>query len=69
MKNGALCIICKETISVFKDNNLKRHYLRKHTTKMDSYQGFFRKQKSLELKICLSSQQLNIKKATSESFK
>jgi len=68
MKNGALCLICKETISVFKDYNLKRHYLQKHATKMDSYQGFFRKQKILELKTCLSSQQLNIKKATSESL-
>jgi len=47
IKNGALCLICKETISVFKDYNLKRHYLQKHTFKMDSYQGFFRKQKIL----------------------
>jgi len=68
MKNGALFLIYKETISVFKDYNLKRHYLQKHATKMDSYQGFFRKQKILELKTCLSSQQLNIKKATSESL-
>ena len=68
MINGALCLICKKTISVFKDYNLKRHYLQKHATKMDSYQGFFRKQKILELKTCLSSQQLNIKKATFESL-
>lgn len=68
MKNLALCLICKETISVFKDYNLKRHYLQKHATKMDSYQGIFRKQKILELKTCLSSQQLNIKKTTSESL-
>jgi hypothetical protein len=67
IKNGALCL-CKEIISVFKDYNLKRHYLQKHATKMDSYQGFFRKQKILELKTCLFSQQLNIKKANSESL-
>ncbi|KAE9526173.1 hypothetical protein AGLY_013804 [Aphis glycines] len=35
---------------------------------MDCYQGFFRKQKILELKTCLSSQQLSIKKVTSESL-
>jgi hypothetical protein len=67
MKNVALCLICKETISVFKNYNLKRHYLQKHAAKMDSYQWFFRKQKILELKTCLSSQQLNNKKAISES--
>jgi len=26
MKNGALCRICKEIISSFKDYNLKRHF-------------------------------------------
>jgi len=25
--NMALCLICKETVLVFKDYNLKRHYL------------------------------------------
>lgn len=68
MKNVALCLICKETISVFKDYNLRRHYLQKYATKMDCYQGFFREQKILELKTCLSSQQLSIKKVTSESL-
>jgi hypothetical protein len=68
MKNGALCLICKETISVFKHYNLKRYYLQKHATKMDFYQEFFRKQKILELKICHSSQKLDIKKASSESI-
>ncbi|KAE9532362.1 hypothetical protein AGLY_009985 [Aphis glycines] len=38
MKNVALCLICKETISIFKDYNLRRHYLQKHATKMDCYQ-------------------------------
>jgi len=35
---------------------------------MDFYKGIFRKQKILELETCLSSQQLSIKKVTSESL-
>ena len=43
--NMALCIICKEIMSVFKDYNLKRHYMQKHAAKFHAYQGMFRKDK------------------------
>lgn len=43
--NMALCLICKEIMSVFKDYNLKRHYMQKHAAKFHAYQGMFRKDK------------------------
>jgi len=36
--NMALCLICEEILSVFKDYNLRRHYMPKHAAKFDAYQ-------------------------------
>ena len=53
--NMALCLICKEIMSVFKDYNLKR-CVQKHATKLNAYQGMLRKDKITLLKRSLSSQ-------------
>ena len=53
----ALHLICKEIVSVFKDYNLKRHYLQKHAARFDAYQRTLHKDKITELKTGLSSQQ------------
>ena len=55
--NMALCLICKEIMSVFKDYNLKRHYMQKHAAKFGSYRGVLCKDKIVKLKKGLSSQQ------------
>lgn len=47
--NKALCLICKEVVSVFKDYNLRRHYVQMHS-KFNELQGMCRKQKILDLK-------------------
>lgn len=52
-----LCLICKEVVSIFKDYYLKRQYMQKHAAKFDSRQGVFYKDKIVELKNHLSSQQ------------
>ena len=44
--NMALCLICKEIMSVFKDYNLKRCYLQKHAAKFNVYQGMLHKERS-----------------------
>ena len=50
----ALCLICREFLQVFKDYNLKRHYMQKHATKFNAYEGLCRKDKIVELKkVCL----------------
>lgn len=53
--NTALCLICKETVSAFKDYNLKGHYLQKHAAKFDAYQGMLCKDKTVELKSVIST--------------
>ena len=69
--NMVLCLIFKETLSVFKYYSLKRHYMQKHAAKFDAYKGMFHKHaakfdaykgmfhedKIVELKKCLPSQQ------------
>lgn len=56
-KSKALCLICNDFIPVFKDYNLKRHYVQKHDSKFGKYQGECRKDKILELKKGFLAQQ------------
>ena len=51
----ALCLICREFVQVFKDYNLKRHYMQKHATKFNAYEGLCRKDKIAELIKSLST--------------
>jgi len=50
MENGALCLVCTKSVSVFKDYNLKRYYSQKHSAEMNSCQNILKKRKNLELK-------------------
>ena len=47
--NMALCLICKEIV-IFKDHNLKRHYMQKLAAKFNAYQGMLCKNTIEELK-------------------
>ena len=46
----ALCLICREFVQVFKDYNLKRHYMQKHAAKFNMYEGLCHKDKTAGLK-------------------
>lgn len=39
MENNGMCIICKETIAVLKECNIKRHYETKHKDKFKNLEG------------------------------
>lgn len=56
-KEVAVCLICQETVSVFKEYNLRRHYETRHGEKYASLQGQMRADKVLKLKGVLSAQQ------------
>ena len=53
----AACFICQETVAVFKEYNLRRHYESRHKDKYDSLQGQMRADKLSKLKIGLLAQQ------------
>ena len=46
----ALCLIHREFVQVFKDYNLKRHYMQKHAAKFNAFEGLCCKDKIVELK-------------------
>lgn len=45
LRNGELYQICEETVSVFKVNNVKRHYLQKNAAKWTYIKDFFKNEK------------------------
>ncbi len=55
-KEVAVCLICQETVSVFKEYNLRRHETH-HREKYASLQGQMRANKVSKLKSVLSTQQ------------
>lgn len=49
----ALCLICKETASVFKGHNLKRHHMAKHAAQLEEFHEMFFKVKIVKPeKVC-----------------
>lgn len=40
----SLCLVCKETVTVFKENSIKRLYDTKHKLPYDQYVGLWRQQ-------------------------
>ena len=52
-----VCLVCQETVAVFKEYNLRRHYDFSHKGKYDSLQGQIRADKLSKLKIGLLAQQ------------
>ncbi|XP_077297264.1 uncharacterized protein LOC143918990 [Arctopsyche grandis] len=55
------CLICRESLSVLKEYNVRRHYETKHKEKFDSFNGSLRLSKICELITSLTIQ--NIEKA------
>ncbi|XP_069476356.1 general transcription factor II-I repeat domain-containing protein 2-like [Ambystoma mexicanum] len=56
-KERAVCLICQNIVSVFKEYNLRRHYESQHKDKYDCLVGEVRKDKILKLKNTLTAQQ------------
>ena len=56
-KEKAACFIYQETVAVFKEYNLRRHYESRHKNKYDSLHGQMRSDKLSKLKIELLAQQ------------
>jgi len=49
-KNKIICLICRESIAVFKEYNIKRHYETKHKTKDGNLTTVQRSEKVAHLK-------------------
>ncbi|XP_075053814.1 general transcription factor II-I repeat domain-containing protein 2-like [Mixophyes fleayi] len=63
----AICLICKELVPVFKNYNLKSHYLTRHGAQFSVYEGMCRKDKITELQKKLASEQNYFKKVLIQS--
>ena len=63
-KNKAVCLLCLETIAVFKDCNLKRHYTTKHNGFGQGMSEEERRKEASGLKKKLEKQQTVFKKQT-----
>ena len=57
IKEKPMCLLCSESVSVMKEYNVKRHYISKHSSVYDSFQGERRKQKVEKLMKELKEQQ------------
>ncbi|KAK7886513.1 hypothetical protein WMY93_026134 [Mugilogobius chulae] len=55
--NNCICLICQETVGVYKEFNVKRHYQTKHAQAHDKLTGAERADKIKQLETILSSQQ------------
>lgn len=55
--NKALCLICKKSISVFKEFNLRRHCDTKRKSEYDKFESQFRQNKIDSLQKSLEAQQ------------
>ncbi|ESN91076.1 hypothetical protein HELRODRAFT_182329 [Helobdella robusta] len=56
-----LCLICQETIAVHKENNIKKHYCSKHSSKFDGVVGQTRTDRINSMKQEIVAQQLLFK--------
>ena len=64
--NKALCLICNESIAVFKEYSIKRHYETKHFQNYSKYTGSLRTEKFEAMKHGLKSQQSSFTKLKTE---
>lgn len=56
IRNNCVCLICQETVAVFKEYNIKRHYQTKHAN-YDKLNGNQRGEKVKQLEAVLTAQQ------------
>ncbi|XP_068110957.1 general transcription factor II-I repeat domain-containing protein 2-like [Hyperolius riggenbachi] len=57
IRNNCVCLICQETVAVYKEFNIKRHYQTKHSSTYDKLTGRDRSEKLKQLEAVLTSQQ------------
>jgi hypothetical protein len=53
-KDRAVCLICKDSVTIFKECNVKKHYNICHEEKYDAFQYQDRIKKAKSLQIALS---------------
>lgn len=56
-RGNCVCLICQETVALFKEFNVKRHYQTKHANTYDKLTGSERAEKVKQLQAALASQQ------------
>ena len=62
-----MCLLCKESITVFKDFNLKHHFSTKHASKYENLSADEMNKKAIELANQLQQQQnVFVKQSSSE---
>ncbi|GAA6225846.1 general transcription factor II-I repeat domain-containing protein 2-like [Lates japonicus] len=57
IQNNCVCLICQETVAVYKELNVRRHYQSKHANTFDKLSGSERDEKLKQLEAVLASQQ------------
>jgi hypothetical protein len=67
-KGKAVCLICKVSVSVFKECNIKRRCDARHKGKCDVFQGLVRTDKSKSLQRALLDQQNILKSRVNENL-
>jgi hypothetical protein len=67
-KDKAVCLICKDSVSVFKECNIERHYDARHKEKYDVFQGQVRTCKSKSLERAILDQQNILKSRENENL-
>jgi len=67
-KHTCLCLICGEYVSMFKEYNLKRHYVSKHSEKFDKFEEELRKKMLQEFKDSLEKRQNSFKRVANENM-
>lgn len=62
-RGNCVCLICQETVALFKEFNVKRHYQTKHANTYDKLTGSDRAEKFKQLQAALASQQRFFRRA------
>ena len=64
VENKPICLICNQPVSEFKEYNIKRHYVSRHSSAYEKYQNEFRQDKVKELTKVLRGQQMVLSKVS-----
>ena len=62
-QNNCVCLVCHETVSVYKEYNVKRHYETKHASTFNKLSEADSPEKAKQLENSLATQQLYFKRA------
>ena len=64
VENKPICLICNQPVSEFKEYNIKKHYVSRHSSAYEKYQNEFRQDKVKELTKVLRGQQMVLSKVS-----